>query len=148
MVHGAARSVTLTLILTNLLLATSLADTANPSIHAPLFKPWINGVSADEPQMQVQRYDDDTYVIRQSIRTNFEGPFLYLLFGSDRAFLIDTGAGGLEVRPTIDRVIAEWTARHHRIAIPLVVAHSHSHGDHHQGDAEFQDRPDTSRHTS
>src|SRR5271167_4690064 len=67
MVHGAARSVTLTLILTNLLLATSLADTANPSIHAPLFKPWINGVSADEPQMQVQRYDDDTYVIRQSI---------------------------------------------------------------------------------
>src|ERR1700683_5563225 len=50
-----------------------------------LFKPWINGVSADEPQMQVQRYDDDTYVIRQSIRTNFEGPFLYVLFGSNRA---------------------------------------------------------------
>jgi len=98
--------------------------------------------------MQVQRYDDDTYVIRQSIRTNFEGPFLYLLFGSDRAFLIDTGAGGLEVRPTIDRVIAEWAARHRRISIHLVVSHSHSHGDHHQGDAEFQDRPDTSRHTS
>ena len=58
--------------------------------------------------MQVQRYDDDTYVIRQSIRTNFEGPFLYVLFGSDRALLIDTGAGGLKVRPTIDRVIAEW----------------------------------------
>jgi glyoxylase-like metal-dependent hydrolase (beta-lactamase superfamily II) len=40
-------------------------------------------------------------------------------------------------------VIAEWAARHHRISIPLVVSHSHSHGDHHQGDAEFQDRPDT-----
>jgi hypothetical protein len=71
--------------------------------HSPFFKPWINGVSAGEPQMQVQRYDDDTYVIRQSIRTNFEGPFLYLLFGSDRALLIDTGAGGLNVRPMIDR---------------------------------------------
>jgi glyoxylase-like metal-dependent hydrolase (beta-lactamase superfamily II) len=137
------RSATLTLILTNLLWATSIANAADPPMHAPLFKPWINGVSAGEPQMQVQRYDDDTYVIRQSIRTNFEGPFLYLLFGSDRALLIDTGAGGLKVRPTIDRVIAEWAARHHRTSIHLIVAHSHSHGDHHQGDAEFQDRPDT-----
>jgi hydroxyacylglutathione hydrolase len=123
--------------------ATSATDTADPSLHSQLFKPWINGVSDDELQMQVQRYDDDTYVIRQSIRTNFEGPFLYLLFGSDRALLIDTGAGGLTVRPTIDRVLAEWATRHHRASLPLVIAHSHSHGDHHQGDAEFQDRPDT-----
>jgi hydroxyacylglutathione hydrolase len=82
-------------------------------------------------------------VIRQSIRTNFEGPFLYVLFGSERALLIDTGAGGLKVRPTIDRLIAEWAARHHRTSIPLVVSHSHSHGDHHQGDSELLDRPDT-----
>lgn len=119
------------------------ASTEAAPKHALLFKPWIDGVSAGEPQMQVQRYDDDTYVIRQSIRTNFEGPFLYLLFGNDRVLLIDTGAGGLTVRPTIDRVIAEWAARHHRISLPLIVAHSHSHGDHHQGDAEFQVRPDT-----
>jgi hydroxyacylglutathione hydrolase len=137
------RSASLTLFLTMLLSATSLTDAADSPTHTPLFKPWINGVSADKPQMQVQRYDEDTYVIRQSIRTNFEGPFLYLLFGSDHALLIDTGAGGLKVRPTIDRVIAEWAARHHRDSIPLVVAHSHSHGDHHQGDAELMDRPDT-----
>ena len=121
----------------------SAQESTIPSLHSPLFKPWINGVSAGEPQMQVQHYDDDTYVIRQSIHTNFEGPFLYLLFGSDRVLLIDTGAGGLKVRPTIERVIAEWAARRHRNSIPLIVAHSHSHGDHHQGDAEFQDRPDT-----
>ena len=127
-------------MLTNLLLVPGIAADAN---HSQLFKPWINGVSAAEPPMQVQRYDDDTYVIRQSIRTNFEGPFLYLLFGSDRALLIDTGAGGLKLRPTIDGVITEWAARHHRVSVPLVVAHSHSHGDHHQGDVEFQDRPNT-----
>ena len=121
----------------------SVAGAADSASRSLLFKPWINGVSGDEPQMQVQCYNDDTYVIRQSIRTNFEGPFLYLLFGRDRALLIDTGAGGLKVRPTIDRVIAEWTARHRRSLMPLVVAHSHSHGDHHQGDDEFQDRPDT-----
>jgi glyoxylase-like metal-dependent hydrolase (beta-lactamase superfamily II) len=122
---------------------TSAQELAPNVAASGLFKPWINGVSASEPQMQVQRFDDDTYVIRQSIRTNFEGPFLYLLFGIDRTILVDTGAGGLKVRPTIDRVIAEWAARHHRTSIPLIVAHSHSHGDHHQGDAEFQDRPDT-----
>jgi glyoxylase-like metal-dependent hydrolase (beta-lactamase superfamily II) len=142
-VQGIVRSATRTLILTILLLAASVTNAADAPIHTLLFKPWINGVSAGEPQMQVQRYDDDTYVIRQSIRTNFEGPFLYLLFGNDRALLIDSGAGGLKVRPTIDRVIAEWAARHHRNSIPLVVSHSHGHGDHHQGDAEFQDRPDT-----
>ena len=138
-VQGIVRRATLTLISAGLLMAASVTLAAD----ALPFKPWINGVSVDEPRMQVQRYDDDTYVIRQSIRTNFEGPFLYLLFGTSRAFLIDTGAGGLQVRPTIDRMIAEWAARHHRSSIALVVSHSHSHGDHHQGDADFQDRPDT-----
>ena len=130
-------------VLAGLLAAALLASPAAAEAQSSLFKPWINGVSAGEPQMQVQRYDDDTYVIRQSIRTNFEGPFLYLLFGKDRAFLIDTGAGGLKVRPTIDQVIADWLAGHHRSSIQLVVAHSHSHGDHYQGDSEFKARPDT-----
>ena len=68
MLQGFVRSATLTSILTSLLLATAVADTAHPPTRSPLFKPWINGVSADEPQMQVQRYDDDTFAIRQSIR--------------------------------------------------------------------------------
>ena len=87
--QGIVRSAALTSILASLLLASSVTDAADPAIHALPFKPWINGVSANEPQMQVQRYDEDTYVIRQSIRTNFEGPFLYLLFGSGRALLIE-----------------------------------------------------------
>jgi len=109
----------------------------------PLFQPWIDGTAAAEPQMQVQRLDRDTYVIRQSVRTNFEAPFLYLLFGRDRVLLLDTGAGGLKIRPTIDGVIDQWLAAHHRKSIPLVVAHSHGHGDHVMGDGEFKDRPDT-----
>ena len=125
------------------LAAPSLAAPALTADPKPLFEPWIDGTSLTEPRMQVQQYDADTYVIRQSIRTNFEGPFLYLLFGHDRILLLDTGAGGLLVRPTIDRVIGEWSAAHHRAAPPLVVAHSHSHGDHRMGDVEFKDRPDT-----
>src|ERR1700748_2830569 len=97
------------------------------ALAKPLFQPWIDGTAA-EPQMQVQRYDADTYVIRQSVKTNFEAPFLYLLFGKDRALLLDTGAGGLQVRPTIDGVISDWLKAHHKASIPLVLAHTHSHG--------------------
>src|ERR1700743_1359164 len=112
------------------LIAAPLLTAFPPAAAAkPLFAPWIDGTSASEPQMQVQRYDADTFVIRQSVETNFEAPFLYLLFGKDRALLLDTGAGGLQVRPTIDGVIADWLKAHHRASIPLVVAHSHSHGD-------------------
>jgi glyoxylase-like metal-dependent hydrolase (beta-lactamase superfamily II) len=126
-------------------LALAAALLAGPAWAAPkpLFAPWIDGTAASEPQTQTQRYDRDTYVIRQSVKTNFEAPFLYLLFGKDRALLLDTGAGGLKIRPTVDAAIDQWLAEHHRTSIPLVVAHSHSHGDHRAGDAEFKDRPDT-----
>lgn len=111
--------------------------------HAPQFVHWIDGTAAGEPETQVQSIDGDTFVIRQSVKTNFEAPFLYLLFGKDRALLLDTGAGGLNIRPTVDRLIAEWQAKHGGRAVHLVVAHSHSHGDHHAGDDEFRDRADT-----
>jgi glyoxylase-like metal-dependent hydrolase (beta-lactamase superfamily II) len=107
------------------------------------FAPWINGTAGTEPQTHVQRIDPDSFVIRQSVRTNFEAPFLDLLFGSERALLIDSGAGGLAIRPVVDAVIEQWLASHDRVSIPLVVAHSHSHGDHIQGDSEFAARPDT-----
>lgn len=104
---------------------------------------WIDGTLPQEPATQVQPLDGDTFVIRQSVKTNFEAPFLYLLFGRDKALLIDTGAEGGRIRPVVDRLIAEWLVAHGRSAIPLVVAHSHSHGDHIAGDAAFRDRPDT-----
>jgi glyoxylase-like metal-dependent hydrolase (beta-lactamase superfamily II) len=127
------------------LIAACAAALAMPAAAAspPVFAPWINGTAATEPQTQVQAIDPDSFVIRQSVRTNFEAPFLYLLFGDKRALLIDSGAGGLQIRPAVDAVIAAWLKANGRTSIPLVVAHSHSHGDHIQGDSEFATRPDT-----
>ncbi len=104
---------------------------------------WIDGTLPQEPVTQVQALDADTFVIRQSVQTNFEAPFLYLVFGHDKVLLLDTGAEGGQIRPTVDRLIAGWLAAHQRSNIPLVVAHSHSHGDHVAGDAAFRERPDT-----
>ncbi|CCA90181.1 MBL fold metallo-hydrolase [Novosphingobium sp. PP1Y] len=126
-------------------LAAAWSWSAQAAAPAPqLFKErWIAGNLAQEPVVQVQALDDDTFVIRQSIKTNFEAPFLYLMFGRDKALMIDTGAQGGQIRPVVDRLVAEWLLAKHRSSIPLVVAHSHSHGDHIAGDGAFRDRPET-----
>jgi glyoxylase-like metal-dependent hydrolase (beta-lactamase superfamily II) len=113
---------------------------ASPS---PFAQRWIDGTDVKEPQYQIQRYDGDTYVIRQSLRTNPEGNFLYLLFGRERALLLDTGAAGLKIRPAVDAAVGEWLKDHNRADIPLIAAHSHGHDDHHAGDAELRLRPNT-----
>jgi len=130
------------------LLAGCLAGTpsagAKTAAPARLFaERWIDGTNGAEPATQVQALDADTFVIRQSVHSNFEAPFLYLLFGRDKVLLIDSGADGGQIVPTVDRLIAEWLAAHKRSAIPLIVAHSHSHGDHIAADAAFAKRPDT-----
>jgi glyoxylase-like metal-dependent hydrolase (beta-lactamase superfamily II) len=72
---------------------------------------------------------------------------VYLLFGSERALLLDTGATRdpvrFPLRETIDGLMASWLAEHPRRGYRLVVAHSHAHGDHVAGDGQFVDRPDT-----
>jgi hydroxyacylglutathione hydrolase len=112
---------------------------------------WIHGAPArrrsSDPPIQVQRYDQHTIVLRQSKSVNYEAPFLYLLFGNDRALLLDTGATAdpakFPLRATVDQLIAEWLAQHPRDGYPLVVAHTHGHNDHVAGDAQFADRPAT-----
>jgi len=112
---------------------------------------WRHGVlpgsGHTEPAVQVHRVDDHTFVLRQSKVVDAEAPFLYLLFGSERAVLFDTGATGdparFPLREVVDELIAAWLATHRRTAYELVVAHTHGHRDHVAGDAQFADRPDT-----
>ena len=57
---------------------------------------WNEGASdcSATPQepLQVQQYDSQTFILRQSPCADFEANFIYLLIGSDKALLIDTGA--------------------------------------------------------
>lgn len=127
-----------------LLMASSAAGGAAIAATPKLFaERWIDGTNGVEPATQVQALDADTFVIRQSIKTNFEAPFVYLLFGRDKALLIDTGAQDGQIRQAVDRLIRDWLARNNRPDIPLVVAHSHSHGDHIAGDSAFRERANT-----
>lgn len=102
------------------------------------------GATEPEPPIQVHRYDERTFILRQSKAVNYEAPFLYLLLGDQKALLLDTGATAdperFPLRETVDRILAE---RAGQPAYHLVVAHSHGHGDHVAADGQFADRPDT-----
>lgn len=107
---------------------------------------WVHGArdkgpadaAAAGPPVQVHAVDQRTYVLRQNKTLHFEGPFLYLLVGTERALLLDTGAtadpAGFPLRAAVDAVLQ---------GLPLVVAHTHAHSDHVAADGQFADRPDT-----
>lgn len=112
---------------------------------------WIRGAPsrrrAAEPAIQAHHYDEHTVILRQSKLTSFEAPFVYLLFGNDKALLLDTGASKdpakFPLRQTVDELITAWLAAHPRESYELIVAHTHGHNDHVAGDVQFDGRPDT-----
>jgi len=89
-------------------------------------------------EWQVHEYNPDFYILRQSGCTDFEKPFVFLLFGSDRGLLLDTGSRRGNLAATLKLVMHRWLTRNHRERVPLIVAHTHSHSDHVAGDAELQ----------
>lgn len=105
---------------------------------------WINGTQCGtDPLIEVHHYDEDTVILRQSLCTSFEGPFLYMFFGQDQVLLEDTGDGGVPVADVVYDVIDQWLADHGRDSIELLVVNSHAHGDHVQGNPLFEGQPMT-----
>ncbi|MEU6428425.1 MBL fold metallo-hydrolase [Microbispora sp. NPDC046973] len=112
---------------------------------------WIHGSESakhnTDPDIQVHRYDEHTFVLRQNKAINYEAPFMFLMFGNTRALLLDTGATAspayFPLRRTVDEIVDRRLADHPREDYGLLVAHTHGHGDHIAGDGQFRDRPDT-----
>jgi glyoxylase-like metal-dependent hydrolase (beta-lactamase superfamily II) len=96
----------------------------------------IDTDSADGP-LEVCALDATTYVLRERLADTWEAPFLYLLIGSDRALLLDTGdvadANAMPVARTVLGLLPTAAAGR----LPLVVVHTHGHLDHREGDGQF-----------
>jgi glyoxylase-like metal-dependent hydrolase (beta-lactamase superfamily II) len=90
------------------------------------------------PEWQVHEYNSTFFILRQSGCTDYEKPFVYIIFGQDKALLFDTGSRNGNIVPTLQRTIHNWLDRNHRASIPLIVTHSHSHEDHTWGDTAVQ----------
>ena len=86
---------------------------------------------------RLHEYNANFFILRQSGCTNYEKPFLYLIFGDSSALLIDSGAKGADVAGAVKDAVQRWTARRGGRMPRLVVAHSHGHGDHIAGDAQL-----------
>lgn len=124
------------------------------SSYLPVTLPtsWINGSlncfgkGAQRPYFDTFAINSDTFIIRENKCINYEAPFMYLLFGNKTVLLIDSGATvsptSLPTQQHIEKLIADWCISHNiaRRDLELVVAHSHSHGDHIAGDSQFQNK--------
>ena len=84
---------------------------------------------------RLHEYNADFYILRQSGCTNYEKPFLYLIFGDGQALLVDTGAKGARVADAIAAALKRWADAHGKPIPRLIAAHSHAHGDHVAGDS-------------
>jgi glyoxylase-like metal-dependent hydrolase (beta-lactamase superfamily II) len=89
----------------------------------------------------VHRYNASTYILRENPCATYEAPFMYLLIGSSKALLIDTGdVAEAQQMPLASTVMAllpgEAAAK-----LPLVVAHTHGHLDHRSGDTQLAHMP-------
>jgi glyoxylase-like metal-dependent hydrolase (beta-lactamase superfamily II) len=100
---------------------------------------WMHGSANcntnQDPEVQVHAYNATTYIIRQNKCDTFEAPFVYVLVGTDRALLLDSGdTTSTALRATVQGLIG---------GKPLLVAHTHAHSDHTRGDTTFAGQPNT-----
>ncbi len=108
-------------------------------------KKWIHG-SADcksntDPAIEIFRYDHSSYILRQNKCLSFEAPFIYVLLGTEKVLVLDTGATesalNFPLYKTVRSLIEESSKQGGKIERELLVIHSHSHSDHYSGDSQF-----------
>ncbi|MEC7077469.1 MAG: MBL fold metallo-hydrolase [Pseudomonadota bacterium] len=112
---------------------------------------WIHGSKSaldnTDPAVQVHRFNDHTYILRENKAINYEGAFMYVFFGNGVALLIDQGSTSspalFPLRQVVDELIDAWETEFEQTSTHLIVANSHLHGDHYAAWNQFVDRPNT-----
>jgi hydroxyacylglutathione hydrolase len=131
-----------------LIVAAILAVPADAAPTRFSEKVWIHGsedcASNRDLPIDVLAFDATTYVLRQNKCVHFEAPFIYVLIGDHTVFVQDTGATAEADRFPLYQVVHDLVGQRERTTgkeLRILVAHSHSHGDHTAGDAQFHGQP-------
>jgi hydroxyacylglutathione hydrolase len=90
-----------------------------------------------QPPLQVHQYNAQTYILRENLCSTFEAPFIYLLIGSSKALLIDTGDVADQKWMPLAKTVMGLLPANGTATFPLLVVHTHRHLDHRAGDAQF-----------
>jgi hydroxyacylglutathione hydrolase len=106
---------------------------------------WNEGASdcnaTPQDALQVHSYEPQTFILRQNPCASFEANFIYLLIGSNKALLIDTGAVADPKAMPLAKTILKLLPDKEHTKLPLLVAHTHRHLDHRAGDPQFASLP-------
>jgi hydroxyacylglutathione hydrolase len=87
--------------------------------------------------LQVHPYNAQTFILRENLCTTFEAPFTYLLIGSRKALLIDTGDVADANQVPLSKTVTELLPGDASGKVALLVVHTHRHLDHRAGDGQF-----------
>lgn len=91
-----------------------------------------------QPPLQVHSYNSQTFLLRENLCSTFEAPFMYLLVGSTKALLIDTGDVADPQAMPLAATVMGLLPGQGPAKLPLLVVHTHRHLDHRAGDAQFR----------
>lgn len=102
---------------------------------------WDEGASkcatSSQPPIQVHSYNEQTFILRENLCSTFEAPFLYLLIGSEKALLVDTGDVADPKQMPLANMVMRLLPGEGSAKLRLLVVHTHRHGDHRAGDGQF-----------
>ncbi len=118
---------------------------SSQSTNGSLEMHWNEGAqdckASPQPPLQVHAYNPQTFILRENLCATFEAPFMYLLVGSARALLIDTGDVANPDQMPLEKTVMGLLPQDGPAKLPLLVVHSHRHLDHRAGDGQFQGVP-------
>jgi hydroxyacylglutathione hydrolase len=103
---------------------------------------WSEGApdcaKSSEPALQVHPYNSRTFILRENLCVTFEAPFMYLLIGSAKTLLIDTGDVADPKQAPLAKTVMQLIPGEGSAKLPLLVVHTHRHLDHRAGDGQFK----------
>jgi hydroxyacylglutathione hydrolase len=126
------------------LLISGLPASSQPA-NGSLDMHWNEGAkdckTSPQPPLQVHAFNPQTFILRENLCATFEAPFMYLLVGSARALLIDSGDVANPDQMPLEKTVMGLLPHDGPAKLPLLVVHTHRHLDHRAGDGQFQGVP-------
>ena len=132
-----------TLLAVGLLMASSsaVAQITNGSLDVHWNEGAADCKASPQPTLEVHAYNTQTFILRENLCATFEAPFMYLLIGSKKALLIDTGDVADPKLMPLAKSVMDLLPGTVPSKMPLLVVHTHRHGDHRAGDGQFANLP-------
>jgi glyoxylase-like metal-dependent hydrolase (beta-lactamase superfamily II) len=123
------------------IMLTCVGHASSEPVRGSLPAQWNMGAedcaAASQPPLQVHAYEPQTFILRQSLCADPEANFLYLLVGSQKALLIDTGAIADAGKMPLAKTILSLLPAKDGVRLPLLIVHTHRHRDHYARDVQF-----------